>query len=116
MTVPLLWDEAVGRLRSRISPQYYDMWLRPIELLSFDGATLRLRAPNSYIRSWFESNFLGTLLKEIQDLGGEAVARARDEARPSRRDRYGRSGVPSWAFPFRMRSYPATTPSSPPRP
>ena len=71
MTVPLLWDEAVGRLRSRISPQYYDMWLRPIELLSFDGAILRLRAPNSYIRSWFEANFLGSLLKEIQDLGHE---------------------------------------------
>jgi chromosomal replication initiator protein len=69
MTVPLLWDEAVGRLRSRVSPQNYDMWLRPIELLSFDGAILRLRAPNSYVRLWFESNFLGTLLKEIHELG-----------------------------------------------
>jgi len=69
MTVPLLWDEAVGRLRSQVSPQNFDMWLAPIELLSFDGATLRLHAPNSYIRLWFESNFLGSLLKEIQDLG-----------------------------------------------
>src|SRR5512144_1314259 len=69
MTVPLLWDEAVGRLRSRVSPQNYDMWLRPIELLSFDGAILRLRAPNSYVRLWFESNFLGTLLREIHELG-----------------------------------------------
>src|SRR3954454_21107743 len=69
MTVPILWDEAVGRLRSKVSPQNYDMWLRPIELLSFDGATLRLHAPNSYIRLWFESNFLGSLLKEIQALG-----------------------------------------------
>src|SRR5215510_12900375 len=69
MTVPLLWDEAVDRLRSRVTPQNFDMWLRPIELLSFDGATLRLRAPNSYVRLWFESNFLGTLLKEIHDLG-----------------------------------------------
>jgi chromosomal replication initiation ATPase DnaA len=69
MTVPLLWDEAVGRLRSRVSPQNYDMWLRPIELRSFDGAILRLRAPNSYVRLWFESNFLSTLLKEIQELG-----------------------------------------------
>src|SRR5215470_19372742 len=69
MTVPILWDEAVGRLRSKVSPQNYDMWLRPIELMSFDGATLRLRAPNSYVRLWFESNFLGTLLKEIHDLG-----------------------------------------------
>jgi len=45
------------------------MWLRPIELRSFDGAILKLRAPNSYVRIWFESNFLGTLLKEIQELG-----------------------------------------------
>jgi chromosomal replication initiator protein len=69
MTVQIVWDEAVGRLRSRVSPQNYDMWLRPIELMSFDGSTLRLRAPNSYVRLWFESNFLGTLLKEIQELG-----------------------------------------------
>jgi chromosomal replication initiator protein len=69
MTVPLLWDEAVGRLRSRVTEKNYDMWLRPIELLSFDGAVLRLRAPNSYIRFWFESNFLATLLKEMRELG-----------------------------------------------
>src|SRR5262245_3206753 len=69
MIVPLLWDEAVGRLRSRVTEQNCDMWLRPIELLSFDGVVLRLRAPNSYARFWFESNFLGALLKEIRDLG-----------------------------------------------
>jgi hypothetical protein len=56
MTVPLLWDEAVGRLRSRVFPQNFDMWLRPIELLSFDGVTLRLRAaaatcPRSFLWS-----------------------------------------------------------------
>jgi chromosomal replication initiator protein len=49
------------------------MWLRPIEVRSFDGSILRLRAPNSYIRSWFESNFLGTLLKEIRELGHDEV-------------------------------------------
>jgi chromosomal replication initiator protein len=71
MTVQLLWDEAVDRLRSRVSPQNYDMWLRPIEIASFDGALLRLRAPNSYVRLWFESNFLQTLLREIESLGHE---------------------------------------------
>lgn len=69
MTVQLLWDEAVGRLRSRVSSQNYDMWLRPIEVRSFDGGTLRLRAPNSYVRLWFESNFLQSLLKDLRELG-----------------------------------------------
>jgi chromosomal replication initiator protein len=49
------------------------MWLRPIEVTSWDGATLRLRAPNSYIRFWFESNFLQSLVKELRDLGHEEV-------------------------------------------
>jgi chromosomal replication initiator protein len=69
MTDSLLWTAAVDRLRSRVSPQNFDMWLRPIELSSFDGATLRLRAPNSYVRLWFESNFLHSLLDTIAELG-----------------------------------------------
>src|SRR4029077_11155094 len=67
------WNEAVGRLKSRVSPQNFDMWLRPIELMSWDGATLRLRAPNSYIRFWFESNFLGSLVKELHELGHQNI-------------------------------------------
>jgi chromosomal replication initiator protein len=73
MTQQLPWDEAVGRLRERVSPQNYDMWLRPIELMSWDGSVLRLRAPNSYIRMWFESNFLPSIVKELQDLGHQQV-------------------------------------------
>src|SRR6476620_5997128 len=85
MTPDLQWDEAVDRLKSRVSPQNYDMWLRPIEGTSWDGATLRLRAPNSYIRFWFESNFLSSLVRELQDLGHEQVRVEFDpdlEARP----------------------------------
>ena len=69
MTPQLFWDEAVERIRSRISPQFFDMWLRPIELVSYDGATVRLRAPNSYVRLWVEQNFLDTLRQEIHQLG-----------------------------------------------
>ena len=71
MTVQLLWDEAVDRLKSRVSPQNYDMWCAPIEFMGVDGETLRLRAPNSYVRSWFENNFLLTLLEGIHALGHE---------------------------------------------
>ncbi|HEU0030953.1 MAG TPA: chromosomal replication initiator protein DnaA [Kofleriaceae bacterium] len=84
MTVQPLWDEAVERLRSRVSPQNYDMWLRPIELMSFDGSTLRLRAPNSYVRLWFESNFLSSLLRELQDLGQEVRVEFDPDAPPER--------------------------------
>ena len=69
MTVQLMWDEAVGRVKSRLAPQNYEMWLRPIEVRTLSGSVLRLRAPNSYVRTWFESNFLRTVLEELRELG-----------------------------------------------
>ncbi|HLL25699.1 MAG TPA: chromosomal replication initiator protein DnaA [Kofleriaceae bacterium] len=71
MTAQPIWEEAVGRLRARLSPQNYDMWLAPIELMSFDGSTLKLRAPNSYVRLWFESNYLDSVRRELAELGHE---------------------------------------------
>ncbi len=68
------WNEAVGRLKSRVTPQNFDMWLRPIELMSWDGSTLRLRAPNSYVRLWFETNFLSSIVKELHELGCGEIA------------------------------------------
>ncbi len=54
------------RLSSKIAPQNFDMWLRPIECDSIDGQVLRLKAPNPYVKLWFESNYLETILSELR--------------------------------------------------
>jgi len=64
------WQSALGRLSSKVSPQNFDMWLRPIECVGQDGSVLLLRAPNSYVRLWFESNYLETVLDEIRAATG----------------------------------------------
>lgn len=73
MTVPI-WDQALDRMRPRVSPQNYDMWLAPIEYVSWESGRLKLRAPNSYVRLWFESNFLDAVRNEVQTVTGETVA------------------------------------------
>ena len=65
-----LWGSALERLRTRISPQNFDMWLSPIECLETSASKLLLRAPNSYVRLWFESNFLPSVLGEIETISG----------------------------------------------
>ncbi|HUQ03078.1 MAG TPA: chromosomal replication initiator protein DnaA [Kofleriaceae bacterium] len=65
-----LWQSALGRLSSKVSPQNFDMWLRPIECVGQEGSVLHLRAPNSYVRLWFESNYLETVLDEIRATTG----------------------------------------------
>jgi chromosomal replication initiator protein len=68
-----LWETALGRLSSKVSPQNFDMWLRPIEFVSDDAGTLQLRAPNSYVRLWFESNYLEAILEEIRTVSGVPI-------------------------------------------
>lgn len=71
MTQNVLWTAAVDRLRPRVSPQNYDTFVEPIEVSSWEGATLRLRAPNSFVRVWFEQNFLASVTDELSALGAE---------------------------------------------
>src|SRR5262249_31822684 len=42
------------------------MWLRPIECRRIEGDRILLRAPNQYVRLWFESNYLPILLDELR--------------------------------------------------
>ncbi|MBL4637412.1 MAG: hypothetical protein JKY56_26385, partial [Kofleriaceae bacterium] len=65
-----LWTSAIARLSDKIAPQNFDMWLRPIECNSIDGETLHLQAPNPYVKLWFESNYLETVLLEIKAATG----------------------------------------------
>ncbi len=65
-----LWTSAIARLSDKIAPQNFDMWLRPIECQSIDGETLHLQAPNPYVKLWFESNYLETVLLEIKAATG----------------------------------------------
>jgi chromosomal replication initiator protein len=69
---PDLWRTAVDRIRDRVSIQNFAMWMAPIECIEVSDTSLMLRAPNSYVRVWFESNFLPSILHEMELLAGVA--------------------------------------------
>ncbi len=65
-----IWSNALRRLSARITPQNFEMWLRPIECRKIEGHTLFLEAPNPYVRLWFESNYLSVVLDELRSDNG----------------------------------------------
>jgi chromosomal replication initiator protein len=61
-----VWSKALRRLAGKVAPQNFEMWLQPIECVLVDGRSIALRAPNQYIRLWFESNYLSAILDELR--------------------------------------------------
>lgn len=61
-----IWSEALHGLEPRLDRQTFDMWLRPIRLASVDGDILQLRAPNRFLKEWFETHYLDLALDELE--------------------------------------------------
>jgi len=63
---PEPWKRALVALQQRIKPHNFDMWLRPIQCVTFEDGKVLLRAPNRYIKEWFEDNYLPVVLQEFK--------------------------------------------------
>jgi chromosomal replication initiator protein len=61
-----IWSSALSRLSGKVHPKNFEMWLQPIECREIDGDRIVLRAPNHYVRLWFESNYLPIVLEELR--------------------------------------------------
>jgi chromosomal replication initiator protein len=61
-----IWSEALDGIEPRLDRQTFDMWLRPIRLARVDGDLLELRAPNRFLKEWFETHYLDLALDELE--------------------------------------------------
>lgn len=54
-----LWSKVSDTLKERIGPQNYDIWIKPIQLLSLDGEKVEMEVPNRFFREWIQEHYLG---------------------------------------------------------
>ena len=50
-----IWNRCVRQLRSDLSEQQFNTWIRPLQAVE-DGVTLRLLAPNRFVVDWVNAN------------------------------------------------------------
>jgi chromosomal replication initiator protein len=61
-----LWSNAVQSIEAHVQPAYREQWLRPIKCVAIQQGHIRLRAPNRYHKEWFEDNYLGHILQDLE--------------------------------------------------
>ncbi|MBM4277195.1 MAG: chromosomal replication initiator protein DnaA [Deltaproteobacteria bacterium] len=53
-----LWSKVTDTLKERIGPQNFDIWIKPIQLLSMDGERVEMEVPNRFFREWIHEHYL----------------------------------------------------------
>jgi chromosomal replication initiator protein len=64
---PTLWNKCLDRLEGEFSPQQFNTWIRPLHAIE-DGNSLRLLAPNHFVRDWVNEHLLNRLTEVLMRL------------------------------------------------
>lgn len=76
------WEEVLGKVRERVSPDGYDRWFASLFLLGETAEELRVRVPNAIHQFFIESNYLPMVeacVTEVYSGGRKIVFVAEEE-------------------------------------
>jgi len=71
MQAQRLWQEALGRLKSRVSDQSFEIWLKPLTSVRCEQETLVVEVPHAFFQEWIQDHFGEDLLHSIRQVSEE---------------------------------------------
>jgi len=70
---PTLWKRCLDRLEGEFSPQQFNTWIRPLHAIE-DGDSLRLLAPNHFVRDWVNEHLVNRLTEVLARLQNDRAS------------------------------------------
>jgi chromosomal replication initiator protein len=66
------WQDILDEIRKRVSPQKFQTWFEPIQVVTFEPDKVVLEVPNPFFADWFEEHNLPILAESLKHRLGEA--------------------------------------------
>ncbi|MGE9290314.1 MAG: chromosomal replication initiator protein DnaA [Puniceicoccales bacterium] len=65
-----LWNETCERFRSRLNPDIFEMWFKPLSFGEASDDRVQILAPNDFVSIWLQDNYLEIIRAEISEVFG----------------------------------------------
>jgi chromosomal replication initiator protein len=69
-----LWNAALDALQHKFSKPIFEMWVKPIRLVSLSGTEMVLAVPNNFARDWVENRLKTQIDEVVTELFGTGLA------------------------------------------
>jgi chromosomal replication initiator protein len=68
------WETVLSHLKTKVSDQVYETWLRPLRFVSREGSLLLVATPHKFFKQWIEENYMPELEEAARrELGGNVA-------------------------------------------
>ena len=68
-----LWQSALSALESKFSKPIYEMWIKPMRLVSLTGSELLLSVQNGFARDWVENRLKPQIVEVLAGIFGSGI-------------------------------------------
>jgi chromosomal replication initiator protein len=76
-----LWAETASHLKAELKEETFNLWLKPVKPLRWEGQLLTLQVPNRFFSEWFKKNCQKLVEERLQALTGHEAAVAFEAAK-----------------------------------
>ncbi len=68
-----LWNLALARIEPKMNPANFSRWFLPLRCIDVTNDSIIIESPNTFIKDWFEANFLKDLTLILADIVGHPL-------------------------------------------
>jgi len=82
IAVESIWEDVLSVLKPQMNDESFDLWLRPIKALAFDGQRLTLQVPNAFFADWLRDHYQSRVESILRDRHNESIGLSFNVLRP----------------------------------
>lgn len=68
-----IWSNVLELTRDEIGGERFNLWFKNVKMPTYGGGTVNIIVPNTFVKSWFEDNFLAIIRKNLQTVTNNEV-------------------------------------------
>ncbi len=66
----IIWEKAIGIIRSHVSQQNFETWIQPVRVMGFEGNNIQFVVPNKFFKDWLADNYLELIKTSLKEVSG----------------------------------------------
>ncbi len=68
------WEMVLSRLKTKVTDQVFETWLRPLRFVSREGSLLLVATPHKFFKQWIEENYMPQIEEAARkEIGGDVA-------------------------------------------